>query len=69
MKLTNKNHSQGGKRIQAKVETTWTVVAGLGVRWNETLHQHKTKGGTHYKTHEGKGKQVDTIRNQGRQSD
>jgi len=42
------------------------VVAGLGDRQNKTLRP-KTKGDADYKTHEGKGKQVDTIRNQGRQ--
>jgi len=41
------------------------VVAGLGDRQNETL-RHKTKGDADYKTHEGRGKQVDTIRNHGR---
>jgi len=71
---TTKNHSQGGKRIQAyvtwksKAKTSLTVVAGLGERQNETL-RHKTKGDADYKTHEGNGKHVDTIRNQGRQSD
>ena len=73
MKLTNKNHSQGGNRIQvyvtwkSKVGTTLTVVAGFGERQNETL-RHKTKGDADYKTHEGNGKQMDTIRNQGGQS-
>jgi len=40
----------------------------LGERKIETL-RHKTKGDADYKTHEGNGKQVDTIRNQGRQFD
>ena len=44
-----------------------TVAAGLDDRQNETLKQ-KSKGDTDYKTLEGNGKQVDTFRNQGRQS-
>ena len=51
-----------------KARNTVAVVAGLGERKIETL-RHKTKGDADYKTHEGNGKQVDTIRNQGRQFD
>ena len=36
---------------------------GWGDRWNETLW-HGTKGDADYKTHEGNGEQVNTIRNQ-----
>lgn len=45
-----------------------TVAKGWGARWNETLW-HNKKGDTDYKTHQGKGEQVETIRKQGRQSD
>ena len=44
------------------------VVTGLAERQIETL-RHKTKGDADYKTNEDNGKQVDTIRNQGRQFD
>ena len=40
----------------------------MGERQNKTL-THKTKRDADYKAHEGSGKQVDTIRNQRRQSD
>ena len=39
-----------------------TVETGWGARQNETLW-HKTREDADYKTHEGNGEQVDTIRN------
>ena len=40
------------------------MTKGWGARWNETLW-HKTKGDADYKTHEGDGKQVETIEGSG----
>ena len=37
------------------------MTKGSRARWNETLW-HKTKGDMDYKTHEGDGKHVQTIR-------
>ena len=50
------------------MDKTRAVAKGWSTRQNETL-RHKTKGNAVCKTQEGKGEQVDTIRNQGRQSD
>ena len=40
-------------------------MVGWGTRLNEILW-HRTKGDVDYKTHDGNGEQVETIRDQGR---
>ena len=68
--IKHKNHSLGSKRLQnyqqgkQGLDETRTVAKGWAAQLNETLW-HKTKGDADYKTHEGNGKTVDTIRNQG----